>query len=294
VDDQQIVGRYCGRPFSRQEIEWIGALISGEPSISRQQVSKRFCEYAGWRKPDGGLKDMSCRVALLKMSRSGILRLPVRKKSQSRANKKVSRTRAGARAADIYKKAGEFDLQFQIVNQTNSALWNELISRYHYQGYTPLPGAQLRYFVQAEEGIVALLGFSAAAWSAEARDRWIGWDGPHRKQNLQYIVNNSRFLILPWIHSKGLASRILSKAVKRLVGDWHARYNYRPLLAETFVERDRFKGTCYKAAGWRCVGETKGRGKLDVASEYKLPVKTIWVKPLQVDFRAHLCGEPIG
>lgn len=289
MDEQEIVaGRYCGRAFSRQEIDWVRDLISREPAISRFRISKRFCEYANWRKPDGGLKDMSCRVALLKMARSGVLRLPAPKNPQGRPDKKVSRSSAGRRQPDIYKKAGEFALQFRVVDAGESALWNELMGRYHYLGYMPLAGAQLRYFVESQEGVVALLSFSAAAWSAEVRDRYVGWDSAHRKKNLPYVVNNSRFLILPWIHSKGLASRVLSMAAKRLAADWQARYNYSPVLLETFVERDRFKGTCYKAAGWTCVGETKGRGKLDTHKEYKVPVKTIWVLPLRANFRRYL------
>lgn len=289
MDEQEIVeSRYCGRDFSRQEIDWIRNLIAQDSSISRLAISKRFCEYADWRRPDGRLKDMSCRVALLRMARAGILRLPAPKNPQGRPDKKVSRTRAGVRQPDIHKKAGEFDLQLRIVDAGNSALWNELIGRYHYLGYTPLSGAQLRYFVDSQDGVVALLSFSAAAWSTEPRDCWIGWSANSRKKNLQFIVNNSRFLILPWIHSKGLASRVLAMAARRLPADWQARYSYRPVLLETFVERDRFEGTCYKAAGWHCVGETKGRGKLDVRNEYKLPVKTVWVLPLRADFREYL------
>lgn len=291
MDDQGIVGRFCGRAFSREDLQWIGALISKSPSISRQQISQRFCEYAGWRKPDGGLKEMSCRVALLKMFRAGIIHLPPPKSRQSRADEKVPRTPGGARKGDLYKQPCEFDLQFRTVDETNSALWNELISRYHYLGYTPLAGAQIRYFVESQYGSVALLSFSAAAWSTEPRDRWIGWSADQRKSNLGYVVNNSRFLILPWIHSKGLASRILAKAIKRLRCDWQQKYNYSPVLVETFVEKARFAGTSYKAAGWKLVGETKGRGKLDVRNEYKLPVKTIWVMPLAADFRARLCGK---
>jgi hypothetical protein len=265
-------------------------LIAQDPSISRQQISKRFCEHAGWRKPDGGLKDMSCKVAMLRMAADGIIRLPPPKNPQGRADKKGWRTPAGRRQPDIYKKAGEYCLQLRIVDASGSAFWNELIGRYHYLGYSRLSGAQLRYFVESQDGVVGLLGFSAAAWRAEDRDKHIGWDEPHRKKNLHLVVNNSRFLILPWIHSKGLASRILSMAARRLAADWQQRYNYQPVLLETFVERDRFKGTCYKAAGWSCVGETKGRGKLDVLNEYKVPVKTIWVKPLRADFGAYLCG----
>lgn len=282
---------YCGRKFTQQEIDWIRNLIAQDPCISRLQISKRFCEYADWRRSDGGLKDMSCRVALLKMARSGVLRLPAPKNPQGRPDKKVSRTRQGARQPDIYNNVGDFDLSLRFVDADNSALWNELIGRYHYLGYTPLSGAQLRYFVDSQYGVLALLSFSAAAWSTQPRDLWIGWDNQQRKENLQYVVNNSRFLILPWVHSKGLASRVLAMAARRLPADWQARYNYRPVLLETFVERDRFKGTCYKAAGWQCVGETKGRGKLDVCNEYALPVKTVWLLPLQFNFRKRLCDE---
>jgi hypothetical protein len=292
VEGQETVGaRYCGREFSPQEIDWIRDLIARDPSISRFAVSKRFCEHTNWRKPDGGLKDMSCRVALLKMARAGVLRLPAPKNPQGRPDRRAWRTRAGIRQPEIHKKVGEFELHFRIVDADNSALWNELIARYHYLGYTPLPGAQLRYFVDSQDGVVALLSFSAAAWSTQPRDRWIGWDACGRAKNLQYVVNNSRFLILPWIHSKGLASRVLAMAARRLSADWQRQYNYRPVLLETFVERDRFPGTCYKAAGWHCVGETTGRGKLDVRNEYRVPVKTVWVLPLRADFRRYLSEE---
>lgn len=293
VDQEIVAHRYCGREFSEEEVGWIRSVIGAQPEISRQQIAKRFCEYANWRKPDGGLKDMSCKVALLRMSAHGIIRLPPPKNPQGRSDKKGWRTPAGRRQPDIYKNAGEFCLQLRMVDSSSSAFWNELIGRYHYLGYSRLSGAQLRYFVDSQDGVVALFGFSAAAWKAQDRDNYIGWDEPHRKKNLHLLVNNSRFLILPWIHSKGLASRVLSLAAKRLAADWQERYSYQPVLLETFVERDRFKGTCYKAAGWSCIGETKGRGKLDVLNEYKVPIKTIWVKPLEVDFRASLCGGRI-
>ena len=154
---------------------------------------------------------------------------------------------------------------------------NELIDRYHYLGYAPLPGAQLRYFVREGRELLALLGFSAAAWAVAPRDRFIGWENSVRKERLRFVVNNSRFLILPWIHSKCLASRVLATATRRLSDDWWKRYNYRPALVETFVEKDRFAGTSYKAANWICVGETKGRGKLDRKHEKPVPVKTVWL-----------------
>jgi len=174
-----------------------------------------------------------------------------------------------------------------VADQKSSYLWNEYIDRYHYLGYYPLPGAQLRYFACAKGRIFALLGFSAAAWKTAPRDRFIGWTPEQRKSKLHLVVDNSRFLILPWIHSHNLASRLLAMATRRLVDDWHARYGYRPVLVETFVEI-RFRGTCYKAANWICLGETQGRGKLDKTHKARLPKKSIWVYPLIKNFRRQL------
>lgn len=148
----------------------------------------------------------------------------------------------------------------------------------------------MRYFIQSQYGTVALMSFSAAAWKTAPRDRFIGWDGESRKRNLHLVVNQSRFLVLPWVHVRNLASRLLGMALRRLADDWQIRYNYRPVLVESFVQKDRFTGASYKAAGWTCVGETQGRGKLDRERQRALPVKTIWLKPLVRDFRERLEG----
>jgi hypothetical protein len=282
--------RYCGREFSQQQIEWLEQLIATHPGISRQEISRRFCEQLGWRKPDGALKEMSCRVALLRMDRDGLIRLPAPRRAYGRPQGQVAHTAMGEFQPGICKGAGQFDLALELVDRQRSAFWNELVDRYHYLGYSRLPGAQLRYFVNSPEGPVALLGFSAAAWATAPRDKHIGWDGYLRKKNLKFVVNNSRFLILPWVRSKGLASRILAMAARRLPTDWQKRYKYRPVLLETFVDKERFAGTCYKAAGWICVGQTQGRGKLDVRHSNKVPIKTVWLYPLERDFRKRLFG----
>lgn len=282
--------QYCGRQFDEEQIRWLKDFLAASPETSRLELSRRFCEQIGWRKPDGKLKEMSCRVALLRMARDGLITLPAARCRQSRPRSEVPRTALGDPEPTVSKPAGEFTLELEPVDKPSSALWNELIDRYHYLGYKPLPGAQLRYFVTSAEGTLALLGFSAAAWTTAARDRWIGWDAHLRKKNLRLIVNNSRFLILPWVQSQGLASRILALVARRLPEAWYRRYRYRPVLLETFVERDRFAGTCYKAAGWLCVGETRGRGKIDIEHRNDVPVKTVWVYPLQKDFRKRLFG----
>jgi hypothetical protein len=280
--------RYCGREFSEEEVGWIRDLISTSPRISRRALSIRFCEHWGWRKPDGGLKEMSCRVALLKMHRQGLILLPAPKGILNKAHVHSQRSFLTLPKPAIRKKARECRLRLEVVERPGLKLWNEFIDRYHYLGYTTLPGAQLRYFVKDEDEILALLGFSAAAWKTAPRDSFVGWDSDRRKHNLHLVVNNSRFLVLPWVQSRNLASRILSLAGKKLPYDWEARYHYRPVLLETFVEKERFEGTCYRAANWIYVGDTRGRGKLDIHHEHKEPVKAVFVYPLDRHYRNRL------
>jgi hypothetical protein len=278
--------KYCGHDFTPEEIALIGKIMVEKPDINRFQLSKVFCERIGWRKADGGLKDMSCRVAFLRMHADGHISLPVPQRPLYRPG--TRRTLFAEPQPEICRKAGEYDLSIELVGKDSSSLWNEYIDRYHYLKYFPLPGAQLRYFVKSDNQVLALLGFGAAAWKTEPRDAYIGWDAENRKRNLHLIINNTRFLILPWVRSKNLGSKILSMVSKRIASDWQSRYNYEPVLLETFVEKNRFQGTCYRAANWIYVGDTKGRGKLDVYNEHKLPVKSVWLYPLRKDFRKHL------
>jgi hypothetical protein len=247
------------------------------------------CETFDWRKPDGSLKDMSCRVALLRMHREGLIELPA---PRHKVNPCRAFTRRTAQAepgplleAAVHELA---DLRLEMVQRSASALWNEYIERYHYLGYKPLPGAQLRYFAYAGERLVGLLGFGAAAWKSGPRDEWIGWSREQRHRNLGGVVNNARFLIPPWIRVASLASKLLAMAARVLPGHWEGRYGYRPVLLETFVESERFTATCYRAANWTCVGWTQGRGKLGDHRLGQVPVKAVWVYPLAKDFRVRL------
>ena len=263
--------QYCGRTFSAPDIELIQSLIA--EGLNRLHLSRRFCEKIDWRKPDGGLKEMSCRVALLKLERDGHIILPP---PQKPANNHLKKPKEKTLPLPTTEQAEK--LALELVDKKTSALWNAYIDRYHYLGYTPLPGAQLRYFVKAGDEILGLLGFSAAAWKCAPRDAFIGWDATTRKKNLHLVVNNARFLIL--VKIQNLASRILSKATRRIASDWQMRYGYAPVLLEAFVDIERFTGTCYKASNWISVGATQGRGKLDRYHEQKLPVKSVWLYPL--------------
>ncbi len=284
------VKRYSGRAFAADDIEQIRQLIQAHPQANRQRLSYLVCEAFDWRKSDGGLKDMSCRVALLRMHREGLIELPP---PSHKVNPCRSFDRRTAQAepqprleAAVHELA---DVRLKQVQRKDGARWNEYIDRYHYLGYKPLPGAQMRYFAYVGDRLVGLLGFGAAAWKTGPRDAWIGWSRAQRHRNLGGVVNNSRFLILPWIRVGCLASKLLSLIAKELPGAWEARYRYRPVLLETFVEAARFAGTCYKAANWRCVGQTQGRGKLGDHRLGQVPVKDVWVYPLVKDFRERLC-----
>ena len=278
--------RYCGRDFSKQELVVIRQLISENPSATRAALSRLTCQALHWYKIDGGLKEMSCRVAMLRMQDDGLIKLPAPRHRHCPANN-VQFTSATDPKPKINKPVDALpSVQLRIViGRQQSRLWNEYIHRYHYLGYKPLPGAQLRYFVISENNIIALLGFGASAWQCAPRDKYIGWTHDQRKKKLQYIVNNARFLILPWVKCKNLASKILSLTSHRLSRDWQDHYGYQPVLLETFVERDRFAGTCYKAANWVLVGQTKGRGKLGPAGKISVPIKDLWLYPLERNFR---------
>jgi hypothetical protein len=279
---------YCGRDFTPKELEQIRFLIKQKPKFNRTRLSVEVCQMFQWLKPDGKVKDMSCRVAMLRMEKDGLIQLP----PSTRAKKpvrKIEFTSATEPQNPVICPVNQLPkLQLQMVTKATSALWNEYIERYHYLGHSPLPGAQLRYFITAGEQIVALTGFGAAAWQTAPRDQFIGWNHDQRKKNLHLIVNNARFLILPWVQSKNLASKILSLTIRLLPDDWEKRYNIRPVLMESFVQKNRFAGTCYKAANWINVGETKGRGKLGPSRKISVPIKDIWIYPLNKKFRVLL------
>ena len=281
---------YCGRHFSRDEVQTIQGLIAHSPGVKRTPLSRTICQWLDWRKPNGELKDMTCRVALLRMHAEGLIQLPPSQIPQPRRRPQFLpsvATDAQTPLLEPVHALGPLQLQ-QVRAGGASGLWNEYIARYHYLGYTPLAGSQMRYNVFAGEQLLALISFGASAWKLAQRERFIGWDQAQRERNLQLIVNNARFLILPWIQSKGLASKILSMAARQLPIDWVARYGLRPVLLETFVETPRHRGTCYKAANWIHVGQTVGRGKKSTVHKQIIPIKDIWLYPLRKDFRSVL------
>ena len=282
--------RYCGRDFSEADLAHLQELLRRQPAMNRNQLSRQVCRDFGWINSGGQLKQMSCRVALLRMERDGLLQLPKPLRGTGNVSCRTvpELTAASAEQAPVREPVAALaPLQFQRVQtKADSRLWNELIQRYHYLGYCPLSGAQMRYLVASRDGrLLAALGFGASAWQTKPRDQFIGWDEEQRRRGLQRIVNNARFLILPWVQSPSLASGILSGVIQPLLAHWSLRYGYRPVLLESFVETPRFTGIAYKAANWICVGQTQGRGKLEKQGRQVCALKQIWLYPLHPQFR---------
>jgi len=279
--------KVCGREWSVADLEQVREEIRRASPALRSEIARRVCARLEWTDAVGRAKLMSCRVALLRLHRSGWIELPPPRNGNGNG-KGLRRQRIEWPSTEAVTGSvsdlGEVDL-VTVVERATSALWNGLIDRYHYLGYHPLPGAQMRYLIRWQGGVLGALGFGAAAWKVAARDAWIGWDREAREQHLPRVLNNARFLILPWVRVRNLASRILSLAARRIAADFAARYGIRPVLLESFVEVPRFRGTCYRAANWACLGQTTGRGKCDRTHSARLPLKDVYVYPLQRDFR---------
>ncbi len=270
-------------------------MIAREPQMTRAALSRRVASRLGWKDCHGRPKAMSCRAALLKLERRGVLRLPPARRQIKRGEARVP---ALAVAPSVIRgplaAVGELTLEVVEGSRNRAAQqWKALIAAYHPQGYQPLCGRQLRYLVRsAHHGVVAALSFSASAWRLEARDRFIGWSDAARRANLQQVVCNSRFLILPTVQVPHLASKVLALGVRQLGADWERRYGERPVLLETFVDRQRYSGASYRAANWQRVGVTRGRGRNDAQRVAARSRKDIYVLPLRADFRQVLGREP--
>jgi hypothetical protein len=283
----------CGQEFSAETIRRIQDTIASEPALSRSGLSRRVCQWLDWRSANGQLKELSCRVALLRLHRRGVITLRPAADAPPRGGEgevPEELPPIRCRLADLgpveVVKIGSADSHA-------SRLWNGMMSRDHYLGAGPLCGAQMRYLIRSPQyGWLGGLAFSAAAWRLAARDRWIGWAEPARRKHLDQVVCNSRFLIRPQVRAPHLASHVLAACLRRLGPDWQDRYGVTPVLVETFVDRARFQGTSYRAANWTCVGRTRGRGRQDRAHRAAGASKAVYLFALRPEARAILCEGP--
>lgn len=291
---------FGGRNFSVSDLELIGQVTTEFASLGVTEMARTICELLEWKRPNGGLKNIECRRLLERLREEGLLSLPELLHPGARGPRRIAHSARGDPQPEIHGSAGEFEpLRLEVVRggrNPDNGLWKEYIDRYHYLGYRVPVGATLRYLVrsgQRPEVVLACLLWSSPAWKMAARDEWVGWSGQQRARNLQLIVNNSRFLILPWVRVRGLASKILSRCARQMPGDWEQRYGYRPLLLETLVDAQRFRGTCYRAANWIELGQTQGRGRMDRNHEaHQRAVKRIYVYPLCRRAGRRLCDVP--
>ncbi|MDK2991328.1 MAG: hypothetical protein PWP48_561 [Clostridiales bacterium] len=284
---------FAGRNFTSEDIELIKWARQTYQSLPRGELASTVCEFLDWTTPAGRPKTPQCLLLLQKLETEGIIQLPEPKRSRIR---KVS-TKTQHMEFDTTPICGELSeyepiyLEIVTSGQPSFARWKAYLDQYHMLGYKQEFGSRLHYFIKSGDKELGCLEFSASAWALEHRDRWIGWSIQDKKERLHLIINNSRFLILPWAHIQNLASKVLSIAARQIQSDWLKWYCYAPVLLETFVDLEHFAGTCYKAANWLYLGQTKGRGRMDKNKEYPLSRKAIYVYPLEKDFMTYLRGE---
>jgi hypothetical protein len=296
---------FNGRTFTVEDLRVIQTLTRDCAALPRTELAYTLCELLDWRRPTGKLKNHEGRLLLERLAAKGLVALPRLREAQAHRGPRA--TPCSAQGAPAPAVAGAVralrPLVLEVVppgRHGPSRLWRELIARYHYLGDRVPVGATLRYVVRAAprpDQVLACLGWTSAAWKIAVRDRWIGWSDAQRRQALPYVVNNSRFLILPWVHVTGLASHLLARCVRRLPADWEARYGVRPLLLETLVDPARFRGTCYRAANWLPLGQTVGRGRMDRANVLAGHApKAVYVYPLgrHVPERLRTVPAPVG
>ena len=278
----------AGRPVSSQLLAELKQMAA---ACSRRQLARHLCEQMDWHTPNGARPLMTARLALQRLAQQGHLSLPAAAPGPRRPGRVALATSSPPLACSLAELGS---LEIVLVGKggsSSSGQWNQLM-QHHYLGPGPLCGAQLRYLVHSPQGPVAALAFSAAARRLRGRDQWIGWSEAARRENLHLVVNNSRFLILPHVQVPNLASHLLSRVLARLPADWQVRYGYGPVLVETFVERQRFAGTSYRAANWQAIGLSSGRGRQDRTHQAAQGQKIYLVCALRKDFRALLQRLP--
>lgn len=284
-----------GRRFTVAELELVQETVALFPRLPLTELADTLCELLSWVTPNGTYKTASCRKLLERLAAAGEVELPRTRPCHRRPPLAVVFTAAtdpspllGVPLADLEPVRVQ-----PVTTRPERTLWQEYVHRYHPLGYKRPFGAHLRYFIFANRWAEQPLGcllFAASAWALACRDAWIGWTPQDRSQRLHLIVNNTRFLLFPWVRVPHLASKVLSLVSRRLPSDWQERYGYAPVLLETFVDPTQYHGTCYKAANWIAVGLTTGRGRQDRYTEYLSTPKRIYAYPLAQDFRTHLCG----
>jgi hypothetical protein len=290
-----VVLRYRGRSVTRDDVAFVRGLVEANPGASRRELSRQLCDAWDWRQPNGARRDLVCRGLMLALHRADLVELaPVR---IAHPNPLSRRSRAApAQGVDETPCTDLRELQplwiRQVRRTADEPLFNGLVERYHYLGYVRPVGEHLKYLVGSGERPVACFAWGSAPRHLGPRDRHLGWSAQARKSNIRLVAYNSRFLILPWVRVAHLASHLLGRMARMLPGEWQRAYGHPVVFAETFVDPERFRGTCYRAANWVYLGRTTGRGKDDRTHRANRSLKDVLGLPLVRDWRAQLGAIP--
>jgi len=289
---EEAIREYSGRKFSAEEISLIISTTQSYPKLSQKEMASTICELIGWVTPNGKPKRLQCVGYLRQLEQEGMIKLPAVRANKAYTKKLQPTINDRSVVEDIGSKVTECGkIRLEIARPGDTLTrWRKYVSTYHTLGDPTVRGSQIRYIITSEGQDLGCLLFSASSWALAPREEWIGWTTSDRKSRLHLIINNSRFLVLPRVRIKNFGSMALSLAARQIQKDWLEEYCYAPVLLETFVEPP-YKGTSYKASNWMYLGETKGRGRNDRYTEKLLTQKSIYVLPLQRDFRAILKGE---
>jgi uncharacterized protein DUF4338 len=289
---------YRGRKIAASDIEFIKALIAQNPTASRRRLSALLCRTWQWVQPNGRLRDMVARSLMLSLHRAGLIQLPERRfcppnnAAQHRAPPPGLPLEVNPLGCSL-DELGPLEIR-QVRRCPEEPVFDRLLHTHHYLGYMRPVGEHLKYLICARAQPIACLAWSSAPRHLGPRDRFIGWSPSVRRRNLHLIAYNTRFLILPWVKVPNLASHVLAQAARRIAADWQALYQHPVHLLETFIDPQRFRGTCYRAANWIYLGLSTGRGKDDLIKRPNRSLKQLWAYPLRPDFRRRLCGEGCG
>ncbi len=286
-----------GREISSQDLEHIGEIVRRFPKLSRNELADTICEHLEWLTASGMPKTTACLKLLLRLEGEGEIVLPGLKPELARpkpmASPRLTKRTEARNILDVPLKSLAPIGLISVSGKEQIKLWNEYIERFHPLKHKKPFGNPLRYFIESDGERLGCLLMAGPAKSMTARDQWIGWTNEVRLKNLPWLINNSRYLIFPWVKVPHLASHVLGRLAKRVADDWEERWGYRPLLMETFVDPEFYNGVCYRAAGWECLGRTTGEGLLRPGKQYKTTQKLIFVKPLASGFQKQLCSDSL-
>ncbi len=284
------------RGITAAEVSHIQAVVKRFPRLTRSELANTLCEHLSWYSPSGALKAKSALVLLERLADQGLVVLPKKTYSSGRSPDKPPQLTQRTAPRSVITGPLKIlpPIELQIVNDKEQIhLWNEYVERYHPLKYKRPFGNWLRYFLFAGNEPLGCLMISGAAKALQYRDQWIGWSTTQRQRNLSWVINQSRYLVFPWVQVPHLASHVLGQLARRVADDWEERWGYRPVLMETFVDPQHHAGTCYRAAGWETLGMTSGRGIVRPGKQYTTTPKTIFAKPLHQQFRTLLCSEQL-